>query len=239
MARHARLRIDTGLAIHFCDPQSPWQRGTNENTNGLLRQYSRRAQTSASTALTILPQWPLRLMEDHERLSTGGLQPKLSTIYYDLLNTTALRRSLEPAQYLSIRYTDRLAEAGIEPSVGSTGDSYDNALAETVIGLFKTEEIHRRGPWKGLEDVEFATLEWARGTTAAACSNRSATCRRQSSRTPTMTVRPAQSVWRFSRNELSGKPGTVQHRVQSRSPVGPKERPRRIQECEDRRFSLS
>lgn len=63
-------------------------------------------------------------------------------------------------QYLSIRYTERLAEAGIEPSVGSTGDSYDNALAETVIGLFKTEEIYRRGPWKGLEDVEFATLEW-------------------------------------------------------------------------------
>lgn len=63
-------------------------------------------------------------------------------------------------QYLSIRYTERLAEAGIEPSVGSTGDSYDNALAESVIGLFKTEEIHRRGPWKGLEDVEFATLEW-------------------------------------------------------------------------------
>jgi transposase InsO family protein len=53
-----------------------------------------------------------------------------------------------------------LAQAGIEPSVGSTGDSYDNALAESVIGLFKTEEIHRRGPWKGLEDVEFATLEW-------------------------------------------------------------------------------
>jgi putative transposase len=63
-------------------------------------------------------------------------------------------------QYLSIRYTERLAEAGIELSVGSTGDAYDNALAETVIGLFKTEEIHRRGPWKGLEDVEFATLEW-------------------------------------------------------------------------------
>jgi transposase InsO family protein len=63
-------------------------------------------------------------------------------------------------QYLSIRYTERLAEAGIELSVGSTGDSYDNALAETVIGLFKTEEIYRRGPWKGLADVEFATLEW-------------------------------------------------------------------------------
>src|SRR5439155_355703 len=71
-----------------------------------------------------------------------------------------LRRPIEFTQYLSIRYTERLAQAGIEPSVGSTGDSYDNALAETVIGLFKTEEIHRRGPWKGLEDVEFATLEW-------------------------------------------------------------------------------
>jgi putative transposase len=63
-------------------------------------------------------------------------------------------------QYLSIRYTERLAEAGIAPSVGSRGDSYDNALAETVIGLFKTEVIHRRGPWRSLEDVEFATLEW-------------------------------------------------------------------------------
>jgi putative transposase len=60
----------------------------------------------------------------------------------------------------SRRYTERLAEAGIEPSVGSRGDSYDNARAESVIGLFKTEVIHRRGPWRGLEDVEFATLEW-------------------------------------------------------------------------------
>ncbi len=64
------------------------------------------------------------------------------------------------SQYLSIRYTERLAEAGIEPSVGSRGDSYDNALAETVIGLYKTEVVRRDGPWRGLEDVEFATLEW-------------------------------------------------------------------------------
>jgi transposase InsO family protein len=64
------------------------------------------------------------------------------------------------SQYLAFRYTERLAEAGIEPSVGSKGDSYDNALAESVIGLFKTEVIRRRGPWRGLEDVEFATLEW-------------------------------------------------------------------------------
>ena len=63
-------------------------------------------------------------------------------------------------QYLSMRYTDRLADAGIAPSVGSRGDSYDNALAESIIGLFKTEVIRRLGPWRHLEAVEFATLDW-------------------------------------------------------------------------------
>ena len=63
-------------------------------------------------------------------------------------------------QYLSIRYTERLAEAGIEPSVGSRGDAYDNAMAESVIGLYKTELIARKGPWKNLDEVEFKTLEW-------------------------------------------------------------------------------
>ena len=64
------------------------------------------------------------------------------------------------SQYLSIRYTERLAEVGIEQSVGSVGDSYDNALAESIIGLYITEVIRPRGPWRGLEAVEFATLEW-------------------------------------------------------------------------------
>ena len=64
------------------------------------------------------------------------------------------------AQYVSIKYSERLAEAGIEPSVGSVGDSYDNALAETMIGLFKTEVIHRRGPWRSFDAVEYATLQW-------------------------------------------------------------------------------
>jgi putative transposase len=61
---------------------------------------------------------------------------------------------------VSSSYTERLAEAGIEPSVGSVGDSYDNALAETINGLFKAEVIHRRGPWRSFEAVEYATLEW-------------------------------------------------------------------------------
>jgi transposase InsO family protein len=64
------------------------------------------------------------------------------------------------SQYLSIRYSERLAEAQAQSSVGSVGDSYDNALAETIIGLYKTEVIHRRGPWRHLETVEYATLEW-------------------------------------------------------------------------------
>jgi transposase InsO family protein len=64
------------------------------------------------------------------------------------------------SQYVSIKYTERLAEAGVESSVGSVGDSYDNALAETINGLYKAEVIHRRGPWRSFEAVEFATLEW-------------------------------------------------------------------------------
>ena len=76
-------------------------------------------------------------------------------------NTTGLvHHSDRGTQYLSIPYTERLAEAGIAPSVGSRGDSFDNALAQSVIGLFKTEVIRRQGPWRTLEAVEFATLAW-------------------------------------------------------------------------------
>jgi transposase InsO family protein len=82
----------------------------------------------------------------HERCPVGG--------------SGLVHHSDRGAQYVSIRYTERLAEAGIEPSVGSVGDSYDNALAETINGLYKAEVIRRRGPWRSLEAVEFATLEW-------------------------------------------------------------------------------
>lgn len=64
------------------------------------------------------------------------------------------------SQYVAMRYTERLADAGAAPSVGSVGDAYDNALAETIIGLFKTAVIRRRGPWRTFDDVEYATLEW-------------------------------------------------------------------------------
>ena len=83
-------------------------------------------------------------IHDRRPISKGGL----------------IHHSDRGSQYLSIKYTERLAEAGIEPSVGSVGDSYDNALAETINGLYKAEVIHRRGPWRSFEAVEFATLEW-------------------------------------------------------------------------------
>jgi len=94
-------------------------------------------------------------------LRTGLALDALEQALYDRPETDQLvHHSDRGVQYLSIRYTERLAEAGIEPSVGSAGDSYDNALAESVIGLYKTELIHRLGPWRHLEAVELATLEW-------------------------------------------------------------------------------
>jgi putative transposase len=76
------------------------------------------------------------------------------------LGSGLVHHSDRGVQYVSIKYSERLAEAGIQPSVGSVGNSYDNALAETIIGLYKTEVIRKRGPWKHLGAVEFATLEW-------------------------------------------------------------------------------
>lgn len=76
------------------------------------------------------------------------------------VNGSLIHHSDRGSQYLSIRYSERLAQAGVEASVGTVGDAYDNALAETINGLFKTEVIRKRGPWKGIEDVEYATLEW-------------------------------------------------------------------------------
>ena len=113
------------------------------------------------------------------------------------------------SQYLSIRYSERLAEAGAQPSVGSVGDSYDNALAETIIGLFKTEVIHRRG--RGAISKPSNTRRWngSIGSTIVACSSRSATSRRRSSRRRIINQRVS-CRWRPDSNpEVSGKAGAV------------------------------
>ena len=94
-------------------------------------------------------------------LKTDLILDALEQALYARTGTKGLvHHSDRGCQYLSIRYTERLAEAGIESSVGSVGDSYDNALAETMFGLFKAEVIWPRGPWKNMEEVEYATLEW-------------------------------------------------------------------------------
>jgi transposase InsO family protein len=87
-------------------------------------------------------------------------EPTQFVVFPDQQEMALIHHSDRGSQYVSIRYSERLAEAGIEPSVGSRGDSYDNALAETINGLYKAELIHRRAPWKSREAVELATLEW-------------------------------------------------------------------------------
>ena len=96
-------------------------------------------------------------------LATDFVLDALEQAIYERCGSTMsglVHHSDRGTQYLSMRYTDRLADASIAPSVGSRGDSYDNALAESIIGLFKTEVIRRKGPWRHLEAVEFATLDW-------------------------------------------------------------------------------
>ena len=96
-------------------------------------------------------------------LATDFVLDALEQAIYDRRGTgveNLVHHSDRGTQYVSMRYTGQLAEAGINPSVGSRGDSYDNALAESIIGLFKTEVIQRKGPWRHLEAVEFATLAW-------------------------------------------------------------------------------
>jgi putative transposase len=96
-----------------------------------------------------------------DSLRTDLALDALEQALYDReLDGPLVHHSDRGSQYLALRYTDRLLASGIEPSVGSRGDAYDNALAETINGLYKAEVIYHLGPWKGLEDVEFATLEW-------------------------------------------------------------------------------
>ncbi len=101
------------------------------------------------------------------------------------------------SQYLAIRYTERLGEAGAVNSVGSRGDSYDNALAETVIGLYKTELVRRRGPWKGIDDVEYATLQWVDWFNTRRLLE------------PIGDLPPAEFEDAYWRKEITGKPGAL------------------------------
>ena len=96
---------------------------------------------------------------DHMRTDLA-LDALEQALYVRMVGPELVHHSDRGSQYLSIRYTERLADAGIEASVGSVGDSYDNALAESIIGLYKSELIHREGPWRNVDRLEFRTFEW-------------------------------------------------------------------------------
>lgn len=113
------------------------------------------------------------------------------------------------SQYLSIRYTERLPEAGIESSVGSTGDSYDNAMAESIIGLFKTECILPRGPWKNTDAVEYAVLEWVEWYNNKRLLGLIGESRRLSTRQPTTSRKMVRRKLPDSHKRFSGIPGAV------------------------------
>ena len=115
---------------------------------------------SPAGASTTSSPFRTRSTADPGRSSAGRPQPKPSTTSYGRSNKQVLQRLVEPGQYVSVAYTERLAEIGARPSIGSIGDSYDNSLAESVNGLYKTELIRRRSPWRNVEHVELETLAW-------------------------------------------------------------------------------
>src|SRR3954453_19325199 len=121
---------------------------------------SRKGQICHAGPPTISKPSRTRSTTDPARLSGGRPRPKSSRSKYARFNKPVLHRPVELTQYCAIRYGNRLAEAGAPAPIGSVGDSYDNALAESVIGLYKTECVRRDGPIRSVEDLELATASW-------------------------------------------------------------------------------
>jgi Integrase core domain len=159
MAQHAQLRIDTGLAIYFCDPQSPWQRGTNENTNGLLRQYFPKGTDLTKHSANDLAAVVAALNGRPRKTLSWKTRPKPSMSSYAPLNKTALRRPVEPGQYTSWTFSQRVRAAGLAHSLGTIGDAFDNAAVESLWARRQTELLDTR-KWMTRVELSTAIFDW-------------------------------------------------------------------------------
>lgn len=155
---HARFRIETGVPVFFADPHSPWQRGTNENTNGLLRQYFPKG--------TDLSRWSAAEIEAVASTLNGRLRKTLgwktraeSTINYCWYQTPVLRRSIEPSQYTSWAFGQHLRQAGLLGSMGSIGDCFDNSMVESFFSTLQLELLDRHH-WATRDELAQTIFEY-------------------------------------------------------------------------------
>ena len=144
MAQHARLKIDTGVQVYFCDPQSPWQRGTNENTNGLLRQYFPKGTDLSTHSAEQIAAVAAPLTPGRERRLIGKRPQRLLTACLYQPRNIALRRSLESAQYTSEQFQRLMADHGVVCSMSRSGNVWDNAAMESFFSSLKTERTARK-----------------------------------------------------------------------------------------------